>query len=378
MVRPVQGSDHLRILDLRALDVFPHSFSRGRDALAVEQAFSRQLGHEGLDAAGLVEILDVVRAAGRHGAEMGHLASDLIEEFDVEIHSRRMGDRGQVQGRVRRAAQGEIHGYGVFESLPRKNIPRLNVLFHEIHDSPAGILGQAVPGGVYGWNRAVAGKAYAEGFHHAVHGVGGEHARTGAAARAGGVFNLQKFLVGSFTDNVLADRFEDRVEIDLLAVEQSCQHGTAGYYDRRDIEPRRGHGHAGYYLVAIGHQHQAVEGMGPGHHFHRIHYQLPGRQGVLHAYMVHGDSVADPDGGELDGQPPRGVDTRLDRVHDPAQMDMAGYYLVIRVSHPYPGPLYLPIGIARRLHQGTVRGALGTFFRLIASHYMLLFLVLPR
>ena len=98
--------------------------------------------------------------------------------------------------------------------------------------------------------------------------------------------------------------FKDRDQVNRLALEAAGQHGSAGNQDGGDVEAQGRHEHAGDDLVAVGHQDEAVHGMGRGHDLDGVGDELPGGQGIFHAGVVHGQAVADADDPELQGGAP--------------------------------------------------------------------------
>ena len=117
----------------------------------------------------------------------------------------------------------------------------------QVDDEPAGRLEERLAGGVGGQRRAVAGQRQADRLGQAVHRVGGEHARAGAAGRAGGALDLAELLVG---DRVVGggDHRVDQVELgvhDALDGDRLAGlHRAAGDEDGRDVQPQRGQQHA--------------------------------------------------------------------------------------------------------------------------------------
>ncbi len=59
---------------------------------------------------------------------------------------------------------------------------------------------------------------------------------------------------------------------------------------------------SGNYLVTGGNEHHPVEGVRLDHYFNRIGDHIPRRQGISHAIMSHGQTIAYGDGVELEGQ----------------------------------------------------------------------------
>src|SRR5690606_17279237 len=135
-------------------------------------------------------------------------------------------------------------------------------------------------------------------FCEAVHGVGGKHAGTGAAGWAGRALILLSHLVA---DTGVSGNHHgvDQVQLVLGQFCLACLHRPARDKHHGNIEAHGGHQHAGSDLVAVGDTHQRIGAVGVDHVFHRVGDDIPGRQGIEHAVMTHGDSVIHSDGVEL-------------------------------------------------------------------------------
>ena len=193
-----------------------------------------------------------------------------------------------------------------------------------VDDAPRRFFEKLFAAAVGGKQRAVAGQSHAEGLIQAVHGIGGEHARTGAAGRAGaaldpGDIGIAHRIVGGHDHGI------DQVEA-LLAVD-TCLHGAAGDKDRRDVEAHGGHQHAGSDLIAVADADHRINGMGVTHIFDAVGYQLAGWQGVEHARVAHGDAVVDGYGVEFSGKTTGLGDDFFQVLTDCMQMHVAGYEL---------------------------------------------------
>ncbi len=162
-------------------------------------------------------------------------------------------------------------------------------------------LARRIAGRVYRRDSAVAGQGQAQSLAQAVHGIGGEHAGAGAAAGTGALRELFELVFADFPALHRPDALKDRDQIHRLALKAPGQHGPAGNQDGGDVEAQGRHEHAGDNLVAVGHQDQAVHGMGRGHDLDGVGDDLPGGQGIFHAGVVHGQAVADADDPELQG-----------------------------------------------------------------------------
>ena len=172
-----------------------------------------------------------------------------------------------------------------------------------------------------GQDRAVARQGQAEGLVEAVHRVGGEHAGTGTAGRAGAAldpfdFSVVDILVGGHDHGV------DQI-VALVAVDAGL-HRPAGDEDGRDVEAHRGHQHARGDLVAVADADHRVDRVGVAHVFDAVGDQFARRQRVEHAGVAHGDAVVDGDGIELGGEAALVGDDLFQLLADVMEMHMAG------------------------------------------------------
>jgi len=146
------------------------------------------------------------------------------------------------------------------------------------------------------------------------------------------------------------------------------QHGASADDNGRDIEPCRCHEHTGNDFVAIGHQDQGVKGMGHGRHLNGIGDEFPGRQGIVHAFVVHGNPVTDADGGKLHGSSPGHADAGFDGFDDIVQVHVPGNQFIGRVGNADQGAGNFMIRIAHGLHQASVGGSGYPLCCNVASH----------
>ena len=167
---------------------------------------------------------------------------------------------------------------------------------------------------------------------------------------------------------IAADRLEHLGKTVLGAVALAGHHGTAADEDGGDIQTAGGKQHAGNDLVTVGNEYDRVHRMSGEHDLDGIRDEFAGRQGVLHAGVVHRQTVAHADGLELKRHTARVADTRLDSLADLAQVHMTGYVLTVRVDHADKGALHFGIRDGESLQQRAVRRAGRTFFEHIASH----------
>ena len=276
------GSGTVELLHLRrrvAHDVpFVESggHRRGVDGglLGVEESGPVEFAEDAHDAAGSVDVFDVVRVGGgRDLADGGGGPAESIDVGHREVDVRLAGGSENVQHGVGGAAHRDVEGHRVLERLlgaDRAGEDRV-VLFlvvprGEIDDLATGLKEKPLAIAVGGDHGAVARQRQTERLCEAVHRVGGEHARTRPTGRAGGALHLLHVFVA---DGRVAglDHRVDEVELDLDAGELGLSglHWSAGDEDRRDVEAHRRHQHAGRDLVAVGDAHQRVGAVGVDH-----------------------------------------------------------------------------------------------------------------
>ena len=240
-----------------------------------------------------------------------------------------------MQHGVGRAAHGDVERHGVLERLEAGDRARqrglvivLVVAAGEIDDEMAGLDEQALAVGVGGHDRAVAGQREAERLGEAVHGVGGEHARAGAAGRAGVALQRLHLLVGIMlvgrrdhrVDEV--DRFDLALDLDLAGLHRPARDENGG-----NVEPQRRHQHARRDLVAVGDADQRVGAMCVDHVFDAVGDEFARGQGIEHSVVAHGDAVIDRDGVELLGDAAGRLDLARDELAEILQMHVTRHEL---------------------------------------------------
>ena len=185
-----------------------------------------------------------------------------------------------------------------------------------------------------GQNRAVAGQGQAQGLGQTVHRIGGEHARTGAAGRAGRALDGRDLFVAVGIVGC-CDHGIDQIERDFFALEDNLSglHGPARDEDRGDIDPHGSHQHTGRDLVAIGDADHGVGAVGIDHIFDAVGDQLARRQAVEHAVMAHGDTVIDRDGVELFGNAARLLNFARNQLAEILEVYVTGHELGERIDH---------------------------------------------
>ena len=372
-IRLLQRADETGVQIFRRFQVFPYGLTRHGRQRGIQQTGLGQFLHDGPDAAGPVQILDIGVTGRSQMAEVGSLVADAVDHAQIQLHPGLVSDGGQVQHGVGGAAQRHVHGLGVVEGGFRHNIPGPDVFLHQFHDLHAGLLGQPQPGGVHGGNGAVAPEGHADGLRQAVHGVGGVHPGAGAAGGTGVFRVIRHPGLVQLSGVIRPHRLKHMAQAGAAAIlEAARQHGAAGTEDGGDIQPRSRHQQARHVLVAVGDHHKTVKLVGHDHGLRGIRDEVPGHQRILHPHMAHGDAVAHGDGRKHHRRAACGPDTGLYSLGDLVQPHVAGDDLVIGADHADEGPGKLLIGIAQRVKQAAVGRPLHAGLDLFRTHTLLL------
>ena len=72
-----------------------------------------------MDAAGVVDVLDVILAAGGHLADVGRAAAERVDPLDVVLDARLVGDGQHVQHGVGAAAHRHVEDHRVVDRVVR-------------------------------------------------------------------------------------------------------------------------------------------------------------------------------------------------------------------------------------------------------------------
>ena len=174
--------------------------------------------------------------------------------------------------------------------------------------------------GMGGNDRPVARKSKSEGLVQAIHGIGGKHARTRAAGRAGTTLNSVYLLVTYL--RVASEHHRVDQVVSLVTVNSSFHWATRDK-DSGDIKAHSSHQHAGGNLVTVTDADHGIDGMGIAHVFNAVGDQVAGWQGVEHPGMAHGDTIINGDCVELGGKATRFGDNFFEMLTDFMEMDVA-------------------------------------------------------
>ena len=116
--------------------------------------------------------------------------------------------------------------------------------------------------------------------------------------------------------------------------------------------------------------------MGQGHCFNTVGDQFPGRQGIVHPDVAHGNSVTDADRRKLDRRPPGHRHTGLDRRRNLVQVHMSRDNLTFGVDNPDQRPVDLLLRQTQSFKKRAVRGPLQTCFNQSLPHRITPLLIL--
>ena len=152
----VDGADDVGIAVDHTLQILGHRLAGAGHQAGVQQAGLCQLGHNGVHAAGPLQVLHIGISRRGQVTQVGRLQGDLIGHVEGQLDAALVGNGGQVKHSVGGAAQGHVHRLRVVEGGLGHNVPGADVLLHQFHDLHARVLGQAEPGGPHGGDGAVA------------------------------------------------------------------------------------------------------------------------------------------------------------------------------------------------------------------------------
>ncbi len=351
--------DHvLVVVEFHAFQVFGDGLAGHGHAVAVNVAAVQQGLHQHRHAAGFVHVLGHVLSARLEVGDVGRFLENLAHLQKVEVDSRFVGDRRQVQAAVGRPAGGGNDHGGVFQRLSGDDVARPDVLGQQRHHRLARRLGVFVPGFIDCGRAGGPGQRQADGLGHAGHGVGGELPAAGPGPRTGDAFQLMQFFVTHLAGAVLADALEDVDHGHVLVLEAAGKDGAAVHENAGHVEAHHGHHQARQRLVAAGDADHGVVTMAAHGQFHRIGDDFAADQRRFHALVAHGDAVGDGDGGEFPGRASGRIDAFLCRPGLALERDVARRGFVPTGDDADQGPVNLGFRQPHGVKERPVRRAL--------------------
>ena len=247
--------NNLRTQDFRIFDNLADSFAADSLAGFFNQLQTVKLVHNGRNAAGFVQINDVVAATRAHLSEVRSFLRDFIEQLQRQVDACFVSDSRQMQRGVGAAADCHINSNSVLEGIERHNVARQNVFLQQTHNSHACVLSQSnTLAVVSSGDSAVAGQAHAQNLSQAVHGICSE--QTGAAAAAGActMLDFSELCFINLTGLKTAGSFKYSRYADISALITTGQHRTAADNNGRDVQTGCCHQHTRNNFITVRNQ----------------------------------------------------------------------------------------------------------------------------
>ena len=141
----VAAADHVGTADFRVFDEGTDGLAGNGLAGFDDEAFFRQLVHNGIDTAGFVQVGHMMEAAGAEESQVGGLFGNFIKQFQRKLDAGFVSNGRQMQGRVGAAADGHIHGNGVLERIQGYEITGQHLFFDHAHNGLAAFFCQTGP-----------------------------------------------------------------------------------------------------------------------------------------------------------------------------------------------------------------------------------------
>ena len=135
--------DDVGVLDPVAGKQLPDGLAGDGEAAGIQQACLVQLAHDGIDAAGTVQVVHVVMSVRTDVAEVRRGLADLVKLLQRQGQPQLVGNGGQMQGGVGGAGDGHVHADGVLKGLLGQDVLRTDMLLNHVDHTHAGALGQS-------------------------------------------------------------------------------------------------------------------------------------------------------------------------------------------------------------------------------------------
>ena len=120
--RPVEGADHVVVVDLRARDGVAERAARHRALVEMEQGGEAR--QQRPDAARDVEVLHQPGAGRAQVGDHRHLLGEVVEIVEAHRDAGAPRHRDEVDHRVGRAGERAVHHEGVLEGAPGQDVAR--------------------------------------------------------------------------------------------------------------------------------------------------------------------------------------------------------------------------------------------------------------
>src|SRR5690554_1914530 len=312
---------------------------------AVDELSPLQFCQYAQDASGPVDVLHVVVAVGGHFAQNRRLAGKLVDVVHAKIDLRFVGNGQEVQHGIGASAHGNIEGHGVHKGRlggnvagQYRNITVLVIAVGQFYNLVGGVFEELSTVHVGGYNGAVARQGQSQSLVEAVHGVGGKHARAGAAGGTGILFHGQHVGVA---DAVVGGHHHRVDQIQGIAGVLARSHGATRDKAHENIHALRGHEHAEGDFDAVADADHGVDLVGVDHVFYAVGDQIARGQGIQHAVVSHSDAVVDGDGVEFRSKAALLFNQFFNVLTDLVQVGVTGHKLGEGIDHRNQGAAHL-------------------------------------
>jgi len=228
----------------------------------LQQSELAQVDHHLGDAAGQVDVGRGMPdgAVGQGVDQARHLAAKRGPVVDRgSANFRGVGDGGDVQEQVGRAAEGGVDGHGIAKGCIREDVLRVDAAGLQVGDSAGGAACHFEPERLARGGERGVRQRHAQALADDLRGGGRAEELTAAAgAGAGAATGVGCLLQGQFA---VGEASADRLDAaSVLAVER-CEHDAAGNQDGGQVvDPGEAHHHRWQALVAGGDAEDAAAG----------------------------------------------------------------------------------------------------------------------
>ena len=319
------------------------------DAGRIEIEQRLELAQEGGQAAGVVEMLHVVRAGRLEVEQHRDLAAQSIEDLEVDVHAGAAGYGRQVNQAIGGSADRLQDDHGIAHGGCGDQVAWLGRAGDgHLGGALAAGLGNAAAVGVRGGRGGAHGQRQAQRFDQAGHGAGRAHQpcrcrQKGEASAdqldlgdvdgAGAVLRPEPAAIGAGAQH--------------FASVMAHHHRPGRQHDGRQIDAGSGHDLRRQGLVAAADQHYRVHRLRTDH-FLRIH-----RHQVAQEHRGGmGETLADGDGGKHHRQTAGEHDAALYALDQVRHVAVAGIEVAEGIGHTDDRAIEGVVGIAGRLDEG--------------------------
>ena len=256
-----RGADHVGIEVLRVGNVLAQGLAIDGEGLRVQQ-----LAHaveQGAKAAGGVEIIHQVLAAGAKIGEQRGALRELVETLQRQLDAQATGHGDEVHDGVGAATQGHVHLDRVVKGVGGDHIARLEVVPHVLHGLAAGGGGHAAVGRIHGRNGGRAGQGHAHDFRQRRHRAGRAHGHAMAGGASDAVLDLAPGFIAQIARALLVPVLPHiAAGAQRLAMPEAANHGPARHVDAGQVHAEGPHQERRGGLVTAAEKHRAVQRIG--------------------------------------------------------------------------------------------------------------------